>query len=593
MRSGGKGARALRVMRRVLGVAVLVAVVAAGGLLLAWQLPRPVSDTSAIGVLWHRHSDELGAAWNRETCAAGVCRQDYRGGTIYAAEHGFAHIVRDGAIGRAFDESGGVARLGLPIAEQSGSADRPWQAFQRAGLFARGDDTPIAVRGTLWQSWLRYSQERGGLGFPKGAEHKDRNGTTVQEFVNGAIYLRDGRAVPTISDIAEAHRRASGASGPLGYPKGTQRAVDDRLVQEFDGGEVWWSGGTGAASVRDPFLAAYHERGGADGPLGLPTGEASQRDGASQQSFQGGTLYRADGDGLVIVVAAGGIQDRYEELGGPDGELGLPAGDKVDVDGGRYQVFAGGVLLWHEGAGVFRLDAANFAIWTADPARFGWPTKDSWADGRGAHQDWEKAQTVLREGRLLAVPQTLVDGSTAVLICDSQCTGDSWIDQGARGAGFSNIAKSGYPGSGYLAPIAGGAAGVVESVASNRILLPEGDPGVVIVTLGGNDVAQKRSTAEVAAAEDQLIALLRQTYPNAPIVVNGVMSRSDAAHAARRAMDAAVIDEARNRGVHAISVAGWVSDYSAPQADTVHLTAAGHARIAPHYADALRAALGR
>ncbi|MDR2321077.1 MAG: GDSL-type esterase/lipase family protein [Microbacterium sp.] len=577
----------------MLGTAVIVALLAGGGLLLVWQLPRPVSDTSAIGVLWHKHSDELGAAWNRETCAKGVCRQDYRGGSIYAAVEGDAHIVHGGAVGEALDELGGVARLGLPIAEQSGSADRPWQAFQRAGIFANEDDVPTLVRGVFWQSWLRFAEERGGLGFPKGPEHKDRRGTPVQDFINGVIYLRDGAPVPTISDIAAAHRRAGGASGPLGYPKGVQRAAGDRLVQQFDGGEIWWSGDAGAASVQAPFLAAFHERGGADGSLGLPTAEASRLENGSMQPFQGGVLYRSDSDGAIRATTAGVIQQRYAELGGPEGELGLPTGEKVDVPGGRYQAFAGGALLWHEGAGVFRLDAADFAFWVADPARFGWPTKDSWTDERGVHQDWEKARTVLREGRLLTVPSTPVDASTAVLLCDSQCSGNSWIEQGARRAGFSNIVKFGYGGSGYLAPISGLGAGFAESVSSNRLLLPEGDPGVVIVTLGGNDAALKHSTAETIGAEERLIALLRQTYPNAAIVVDGVMSRSDAAHAARRAMDAAVTEEARNLGVHAISVAGWVSTYSAPQADNVHLTPAGHDKIAPYYADALRAALGR
>ncbi|MBS1906214.1 MAG: hypothetical protein JST33_06520 [Actinobacteria bacterium] len=577
----------------MLGTTVIVAVLAGAGLLLAWQLPRPVSETSAIGVLWHRHSDELGAAWNHETCEAGVCRQDFRAGTIYAAVRGFAHVVHDDAVGATFDELGGVAALGLPIAAESGSADRPWQAFQRAGIFADGDDAPVLVRGALWQSWLRYADERGGLGFPRASEHRDRRGTTVQDFVNGAIYLRDTGAIPVISDIADAHRRTGGTSGPLGYPKRTQDAVGDRLVQEFDGGEVWWSSGTGAVSVQSPFLVAYRDRGGAGGLLGLPTAEASRVDGGSRQPFQGGVLYRSDSDGSILATAAGEIQNKYEELGGPEGELGMPAGDKVDVSGGRYQAFDHGVLVWHEGAGVFRMDAENFAIWAADPARFGWPAKDSWTDGRGAHQDWEKARTVLRDGRLLTVPSAAVGGSAAVLICDSQCSGDSWIDQGARGAGFPDIVKFGYPGSGYLAPTGPTGTGIVDSIARNLVLLPEGDPGVVIVTLGGNDNAQHRPAGAVAAAEAQLVGMLRQTYPEAPIVVNGVMSRSDAAHAGRRAMDATVTEEARSLGVHAISVAGWVSDYSAPQADAVHLTPAGHAKIGPHYADALRAALGR
>lgn len=592
MLSGGKRARALRVMRRVLGTAVGVAVLAGAGLLLAWQLPRPVSDTSAVGVLWHQHRDELGAAWNRETCTGGVCAQDYRQGSIYAGAGGPAYIVWNDAVGEAFDDLGGLDAVGLPIAAESGSADRPWQAFERAGIFVDDSRTTL-VRGEFWRSWRQYAQERGGLGVPKGTEHTDRRGSRVQDFINGVIYRRGGVTVPVISDIAAAHRRAGGAFGTLGYPKSPQRAIGDRLVQEFDGGEVWWSAGTGAVSVQAAFLAAYQDRGGAGGSLGLPTAEASRLSGGAMQPFQGGVLYRSDDDGSFRVTTTGDIQNRYEELGGPDGELGLPTGDKVDVPGGRYQSFAGGVLLWHEGAGVFRLDADYFAIWTADPERFGWPAKDTWTDERGAHQDWEKGRTVLRAGRLLTVGQTPVDASTAVLLCDSQCGGNSWIEQGARGAGFPNIVKLGFGGSGYLAPISGLGAGFAESVASNRLLLPEGDPGVVIVTLGGNDAAQRHSTAEVAAAEEQLIGLLRASYPDAAIVVDGVMSRSDAAHAARRAMDAAVTEQARRLGVSAISVAGWVSEFGAPQADNVHLTPEGHDTIGPHYAEALRAALGR
>lgn len=250
-----------------------------------------------------------------------------------------------------------------------------------------------------------------------------------------------------------------GAFGTLGYPKSTQRAVGDRLVQEFDGGEVWWSSGTGAVSVQAAFLAAYRDRGGAGGWLGLPTAEASRLEGGAMQSFQGGALYRTDGEDAIRATTAGDIQNRYEELGGPEGELGLPTGDKVDVPGGRYQSFAGGVLLWHEGAGVFRLDADSFAIWSADPARFGWPVKDSWADDRGTHQVWEKGQTVLRSGRLLTVPTTPVDASTAVLLCDSQCSGNSWIEQGARGAGFANVVKFGFGGSGISPPSAGSGRG--------------------------------------------------------------------------------------------------------------------------------------
>ncbi len=165
--------------------------------------------------------------------------------------------------------------------------------------------------------------------------------------------------------------------------------------------------------------------------------------------------------------------------------------------------------------------------------------------------------------------------TTALLICDSQCTGDSWIDQGARGAGFDQIVKRGFPGAGYLAPSSAAGTGVADGVVRNAILLPDGAPGVIIVTLGGNDAARSEPAAAVTAAMDQLVAVLRQAYPDAPIVIDGVMSRRDAAHAGRRAMDAVIVAEAERLGCLAISVAGWVSDYSAPQLDNVHLTPRG------------------
>ena len=438
-------------MRRVLGSVLLAALLTGTGLLLAWQLPRPVSADSAIGRLWHRNAGELGPAWNEEACTGGVCVQDFRTGSIYSTASGSAHIVHSDAVGEAFDELGGVAVLGPPIAEESGSRDRPWQAFLHVGIFADGDRAPVLVRGDLWKAWLHYSDVRGGLGFPRADQHRDRRGTVTQDFVNGAIYLRSGHAIPTIADIASAHRRTGGQFGPLGYPTGIQREVNDRLVQEFDGGEVWWSAGTGGAAVTEPFLHGYRDRGGASGPLGLPLGEARPAGDGSTQEFQGGTLYRAGSDGMIRATTTGEIQNRYEELGGVGGVLGMPVGEKVDVPGGRYQVFAGGVLLWRSSGGVVLLDKGDFDIWMADPGRFGWPARDGWTDERGAHVVWEKGGTVLRDGRLLSVEATVPGPTTALLICDSQCSGDSWVDQGARGAGFTDIVKRGYPGSGYVA----------------------------------------------------------------------------------------------------------------------------------------------
>lgn len=591
-RSSGRGAtRAVRVVRRILAIELAVALLAGVLLLLIGQLPKPVSAHTAIGMTWQQHKDELGSARSRETCSAGVCTQEFRSGWIYSTASGEARVVRIGEVGDTFQELGGVETLGPPITDEWESGGHRWQGFVRGGVFADGERDPILVGGRFWSSWLRYADERGGLGFPRSEPQRDRRGTDLQDFERGAIYLRDGRPVPTIADIAAVHRGTGGQFGPLGYPVRPEEAVGSGLVQQFDGGQIWWSPATGAVPMTDAFVRSYGEHGGPGGALGFPTDAARNVEGGSVQAFERGALYRTNADGAIRATTAGDIQARYEALGGADGELGLPVGEKTAISGGSYQLFSDGVLVWRAGTGVMRLDRASFDAWTASPERFGWPTKDGWSDDRGAHVAFEKAETIQRDGWLYSAEP--VDSSTAVLICDSQCSGDSWVQQGARGAGFAQTITRAYGGGGYVAAAGSIGMGVTDGVANRTILLPEGRPGVVIVTLGGNDATRGVAQGEAIAAMDRLIEMLRKAYPNTPIVVDGVMSRSDAAHASRRAMDAAVVAEAGRLGLPAISVAGWVSQYAAPQGDNVHLTQAGHDRIAPYYAAALRAVLGR
>ena len=82
-------------------------------------------------------------------------------------------------------------------------------------------------------------------------------------------------------------------------------------------------------------------------------------------------------------------------------------------------------------------------------------------------------------------------------------------------------------------------------------------------------------------------------YPQSRIVINGVMSRIDAAHVQRRHIDDVLAANAARQGVTFISVSGLASAANAQYLDDVHLSQAGHNAVAPLYAARLAAALGR
>ncbi|MDR6868808.1 lysophospholipase L1-like esterase [Microbacterium resistens] len=583
-RQGGRLANASRRVLAALGVCIAAAALT---VVMLGQLAATVDTRSSIGQLWQGHQEELGSARSAQDCGRGVCTQSFQHGSVYWSRATGAQIVRDDGIGETFGVLGAVEAMGLPRAAEQGEAGARWQEFQRGGIFARHDEA-VAVRDRMWIGWLRNRSDRGGLGFPLSAEDRDDRGTRRQAFEEGTMYVRNGSALAVRSEIADAYRDAGAGDGALGYPIAEDRAAGDGRVQRFQGGAIWWSPATGAVVVRDGILAAYAARGAEGGELGFPIEEASPVSGGVRQSFQNGVLYRADGDGSVH-AASGDVQTRYAELGGADGELGLPVGDRTAILDGWYQTFSGGVLVTSPAGGTWAVPPKAFEAFAALPARFGWPVRDLWSDARGAHTAFERVETIERDGVLYSAEP--VDASTAILLCDSQCDGNSWVEQGVHGNGFGTIVERAYGGGGYAAVSGSLGTSVTDGVASHRVLLPEGHPGLVVITLGGNDASQRRSPDAVLDGMRRLVDLVRQAYPDTTIVIDGVMSRRDAGHERRRGMEDIVLAEAGRLGCRTISVAGWISDYGAAQKDDVHLSQAGHDRLAGPYTEALRAAL--
>jgi hypothetical protein len=126
----------------------------------------------------------------------------------------------------------------------------------------------------------------------------------------------------------------------------------------------------------------YNDLGGAGSILGAPDGDATSIADGAMQNYQGGAIFYSPGTGAQAVY--GDILDRYRDLGGPTGELGFPVADETDAgDGvGRVGSFAeagGAAIYWSPATGAHLVKDKVLDAYKASGAvtgPFGYPTTD-------------------------------------------------------------------------------------------------------------------------------------------------------------------------------------------------------------------------
>lgn len=221
--------------------------------------------------------------------------------------------------------------------------------------------------------------ELDGVGDCLSDEYPVGAGGVAQDFANGRAYFHPDTGANVLwGRIGARYAEIGGPDSPLGFPTTSERATPDgagRYVH-FTGGSIYWTPGTGAHVVGADFANAWGDSGWEAGPLGYPVGERREVAGGAAQDFQRGMLTRA-GDGEVRLVA-GAIAERYRDAGGPDGELGHPAGGEEALrDGGALQRFEHGIIYHHPEHGAHIVPAGDIfdhwggAGWENGP--FGYP----------------------------------------------------------------------------------------------------------------------------------------------------------------------------------------------------------------------------
>ncbi|MDI2131753.1 arylsulfotransferase family protein [Yinghuangia seranimata] len=257
------------------------------------------------------------------------------------------------------------------------------------------------VVGPMAYAWRAYASPATEIGYPTAEGGTDPAGTgCLQTFTLARLYA------PTC-DAAVAFP----VSGPIGakwdtlrqwfgYPVDGPEKVNGNTVQRFARGTIVQ---TQAGDVRWVFGGIndqWQQQGGPTGFLGLPTtDELPVGDGVGRVSqFEHGSVYWSPNSGVGEVH--GELRDRWLQLGGPTSFLGYPVGTQRvmggSAAGGLIASFQRGSLVWNQATGIHEVHGGIFSRWggTTDLGFWvGFPLTDEMAagDGRGRYQVFQNA----------------------------------------------------------------------------------------------------------------------------------------------------------------------------------------------------------
>ncbi|MCC9203587.1 GH25 family lysozyme [Arthrobacter sp. zg-Y769] len=310
----------------------------------------------------------LGYPTGAETCGltGGGCYQNFQKGAILWSPATGAQVSKNGSIRDTWKKSGfETGALGYPTGtETCGLAGGGcYQNFQKGAiLWSPASGAHISANGVIRDAYRKAGFETGRLGYPTGAETCElRDGGCYQNFQNGAILWSadTGAQISTASAIRDAWAASKFETGPLGYPTGPETCGlrDGGCYQNFQNGAILWSKATGAqVSANGVIREAWRKNGFETGSLGYPTGAETcgLRDGGCYQNFQNGAILWSKATGAQV-SSAGAIRDAWRQNGFETGALGYPTGAETCTKTSPMkctQTFQGGTITWTAARGA-------------------------------------------------------------------------------------------------------------------------------------------------------------------------------------------------------------------------------------------------
>jgi uncharacterized protein with LGFP repeats len=267
--------------------------------------------------------------------------------------------------------------------------------------------SPIAPYGAIRAEWLAKGGASGFLGAPTSNEYSIPGlpGVRVEEFAGGEIYWSPATGAHEIHGAIEVEYIGT-VHGPTGYglPTTDETTTPDGVgrFNHFSGGEsIYWTAATGAHAVYGAIREDWSAGGWERGPLGYPTQDeinAPRISGAREQDFTAGQEYWSPTTGAHEVHGA--ILAEYIAVVAPT--FGLPLTDELTTpDGvGRFNHFSnGGSIYWTPATGAHEVHGAIRAEWAAtgwEAGPTGYPLTDEMTtrDGVGRFNHFSKDASI-------------------------------------------------------------------------------------------------------------------------------------------------------------------------------------------------------
>jgi uncharacterized protein with LGFP repeats/GH25 family lysozyme M1 (1,4-beta-N-acetylmuramidase) len=340
-----------------------------------------LSLTGPIRAAWQQQGFEngvLGYPTSAQTCGlvGGGCYQDFQGGAIIWSSATGAQVSVSGAIRSAWGKNGFQnGQLGYPTGSQTCGLPEGgcYQNFQKGTISWTPAYGAFSVVGPIFTKWEGMQREAGQLSFPTADQVCGLvDGGCYQSFKNGAmLWSAKTNAQPSVTGAIRSTWQASGfETGPLGYPTGSETCdlSESGCYQNFQNGTVTWTPARGAFSVAGPIFASWNALTRESGTLGFPTSSqvCGLVGGGCYQNFQKGAILWSPATGAQV-SPTGPIRTAWGSMGFERGGLGYPTSGVVCGlrDGGCYQNFQGGAILWspttgaHPSIGAIRVRYAS------------------------------------------------------------------------------------------------------------------------------------------------------------------------------------------------------------------------------------------
>jgi len=245
-------------------------------------------------------SAELGTCLSDEYDAKdGGKVQDFRNGRVWWKPGTGAHATW-GRISARYSEMGGAdSWLGYPTSEEhtiAGGRGR-FVSFEHGNIYWTPETGAVAVKSDIIDSWGQTGWENGPLGFPIEPE-TDIDGGQWQKFENGVILRKDGKVNYVQGAIAAKYVGDGGPSkSGLGFPTTGEISVNGGKFTEFEHGNIYWSGDTGAHSLsRGDIFKAWGEEDYEQVRYGFPVEDESDIPGGGRVvKFQHGEIRQING----------------------------------------------------------------------------------------------------------------------------------------------------------------------------------------------------------------------------------------------------------------------------------------------------------